>query len=244
MVGTTRGEGPGCLLTAANAPHRAAKAPYADAPASRIFPVMGGGQTATRSSAPAEHRREVLRQASVALRGYVVHLWEISPSAEAAVLASSIPDPPAGATKLNLGATLQRWGAPIITGSRWVGCQLDGDGRWCVAPVRSRPASPPPGTERRTRERLILELAGLCLGAIDAVEAGRRRLPPAEGLLEHARQPSVIAHEVGNPLAVAVGNIDLSMITVRAAASNGRPTTCDPFRIALSEALGGSCDST
>src|SRR5436309_333031 len=80
-------------------------------------------------------------------------------------------------------------------------------GPWLVAPVRSRPAAPPPaGRERRSRDRLVLELAGLSLGAIAANEdASRRRLAPAEALWELARQPNVIAHEVGNPLAVALG---------------------------------------
>ncbi len=100
---------------------------------------------------------------------------------------------------------------------RWVGCNLR-HGRWCVAPVRSRPPAPPPGgIERRSRERLILELAGLCLGAVDATAS--RRLPPSEASWEHARQPSVIAHEVGNQLTVARGNLDFGIAAVRAASS-------------------------
>lgn len=197
---------------------------------------MEGGRTAIPSSAPSGQRREVLRQASVALHGRVVTLWEIAPNAEVTALASSVPDPLSGVSDLDLAATLQRWGAPIIAGSRWVGCLLNGDGRWCVAPVRARPAAPPAGIERRTRERLILELAGLGVGAIDAADAGRRRLPPAEALWEHARQPSVIAHEVGNPLAVALGNLDLGMDSVRSAAS------LDPeFRGALLDDLANAC---
>jgi len=187
---------------------------------------------------PQEQEREVLRQASAALYGRVVTLWEISPATDVAPVVSSVTNPPRAATKLDLDATLRRWGAPIIQGSRWVGCRLD-DGRamrghWCVAPVRARPAGPPPsGIERRSRERLILELAGLCVGSIDvAADAGKRRLPPAEQLWELARQPSVIAHEVGNPLAVALGNLDLSIDAVREA------TSLDPaFRSAVLDDL-------
>jgi hypothetical protein len=41
-------------------------------------------------------------------------------------------------------------------------------GRWCIAPVRSDvPAPPPGGMERRKKERMALELAGLCLGLIE-----------------------------------------------------------------------------
>jgi signal transduction histidine kinase len=176
------------------------------------------------------HECEVLRQAGIALHGRVVTLWEISPSADAIPLFSGIPDPPAKSTALYLDTTLRRWGAPIVQKSRWVGCRVAEDGPWVVAPVRSRPAAPPPtGTERRSRERLILELAGLSLGAIAASAAGsQRRLSPAESLWELARQPSVIAHEVGNPLAVALGNLDLGMDALRDAQS------LDPaFRSAL-----------
>lgn len=180
------------------------------------------------------HEREVLRQAGVALHGRIVTLWEISPSADAIPLSSGVPDPPAKATALDLDTTLRRWGAPIVQKSRWVGCRVAEDGPWVVAPVRSRPAAPPPtGTERRSRERLILELAGLSLGALAAsAEGSHRRLSPAEALWELSRQPSVIAHEVGNPLAVALGNLDLGMDALREAS----PQSLDPaFRAALLE---------
>jgi signal transduction histidine kinase len=182
-----------------------------------------------------EQQREVLRQAGVALAGRVVTLWEVFPTTDVAPLASSVPDPPIRATALDLDATLRQWGAPIIVGSRWVGCSLDDSGRWCVAPVRSRPPGPPPGgVERRSRERLILELAGLCLGALDATGPSRR-LPPAEAAREHARQPSVIAHEVGNHLAVALGNLELGILAVRS-----EPSVDGAFRARLLDDLGNA----
>jgi signal transduction histidine kinase len=168
---------------------------------------------------PLAHEREVLRQAGIALDGRIVTLWEISPAAAAVPVLSGIPDPLASDVDLDLETTLRRWGAPIVQKTRWVGCRLLEGGLWIVAPVRSRPAAPPPsGVERRSRERLVLELAGLSLGAIAAAEDGaRRRLAPAEALWELARQPSVIAHEVGNPLAVALGNLDLGLDAIRSA---------------------------
>src|SRR6266436_1464008 len=173
----------------------------------------------SEAGVPLAHEREVLRQAGIALDGRTVTLWEISPSTAAIPILSGVSNPQASEIQLDLETTLRRWGAPIVQKSRWVGCRLreGGGGLWIVAPVRSRPAAPPPtGVERRSRERLVLELAGLSLGAIAAAEDGsRRRVAPAEALWDLARQPSVIAHEVGNPLAVALGNLDLGVDAIR-----------------------------
>ena len=181
---------------------------------------------------PLVHEREVLRQAGIALDGRTVTLWEISATTAAVPVLSGIPNPQPADVELDLETTLRWWGAPIVQKTRWVGCRLRAGGLWIVAPVRSRPAAPPPsGLERRSRERLVLELAGLSLGAIAAAEDGaRRRLAPTEALWELARQPSVIAHEVGNPLAVALGNLDLSVDAIRSAALSDMDGT---FRAAL-----------
>jgi len=159
------------------------------------------------------YEQEVLRQAGVALSGRVVTLWEISRESEATPLLNSLGVASPATTPLSLDETLRQWGAPVIAHSRWVGCRAKEGTRWCVAPVRTRPAAPPPrGLERRSTDRLILELAGLGLGMLRATDASARsRLPPADALWELARQPSVIAHEVGNPLAVALGHVDLIM---------------------------------
>ena len=188
--------------------------------------AMPAGGRVGRGQVDESHalEREVLRQAGIALNGRVVTLWEISPGLEVSALVSGLPNPAAQDLQLNLDLTLRQWGAPIIQYSRWVGCRLDDGDHWCIAPVRTRPAAPPPrGVERRSRDRLVLELAGLSLGALGAAAASARpRLPPADALWELARQPSVIAHEVGNPLAVALGNLDLSVDALQDA------TTIDP----------------
>src|SRR5439155_979353 len=129
-----------------------------------------------------------------------------------ALQASSAPAPAHHDSKLDVDSTLRRWGIQIVQGSRFVGSRAS-EGYWVVAPVRTRPPSPPPeGRERRSRERLTLELAGLCLGLLD-----RRELPAApvpkrtDPLQDLATLPGIIAHEVSNPLTAARAGLQLAM---------------------------------
>jgi signal transduction histidine kinase len=182
---------------------------------------------------PAEGRwREVLRQASVALQGRVVTMWEVTPAnLLQPVLSSGSPHPE---PRLDVSSTLRQWGASMSPGGRWVGCRLDEHGRWCIAPVRKRPPAPPPGgVERRSRERITLELAGLCLGLTeDMLES--RRLPEPDAMAELARKPSVIAHEVANPLTAALAGLDQCLEHVR-----GADQLEHTFRAELLEELAG-----
>lgn len=174
---------------------------------------------------------EVLRQASIALDGRVVTLWEAAPTSQVHAVLSS--DPQAGSA-LDVSSVLRQWGATISPGLRWVGCRLEGDGRLCVAPVRRHPPAPPPGgVERRSRERITLELAGLCLGLVEGAPESRR-LPEADALAELARKPSVIAHEVANPLTAALAGLDQCLDHVRGAAQLDHA-----FRAELLEELAG-----
>jgi signal transduction histidine kinase len=193
--------------------------------------------TENTADAAQERRREVLRQASVALQGRVVTVWEVSAGAQVRPVLASVPNPAPESTALDLEMTLHRWGAPIIEGNRWVGCRLADGGRWCIAPVRQQPAAPPPsGVERRSPERMALELAGLCLGLVDQ-PSSRPRLAEIDALAELSRQPSVIAHEVANPLTAALAHLDLSLERVRNA------QTLEPaFRAGLLDDLTGVGD--
>jgi len=160
-----------------------------------------------------EGRREILRQASVALGGRPVTVWEVSARAELEPQASSEPAPTHHATKLDVDATLRRWNIAIVQGSRWVGCQSGTNGFWVVAPVRIRPPAPPPdGRERRSRERLTLELAGLCLGLLDRREPGPGQTPARpDPLHDITTLPGIIAHELSNPLTAARAGLQLAM---------------------------------
>jgi len=111
-------------------------------------------------------RRALLDQASAALRGHVVALWRLNAGQAVAEIVSQ-PGPPQRAIEFDVAGLLQQWGRVAPPESLWVGCRIDVD-RWHVAPVRSDPPEPPPtGIERRSPERLVLELSGLCLGALE-----------------------------------------------------------------------------
>src|SRR6266849_3287857 len=160
-------------------------------------PVVSGCAWEPRVTQPetfVEGRREILRQASVALGGRPVTVWEVSVRAELEPQASSEPAPTHHTSKLDVDATLRRWNIAIVQGSRWVGCQGAADGFWVVAPVRSRPPAPPPeGRERRSRERLTLELAGLCLGLVDRRDPATDRTSRLDPLGEVVGLPALMA---------------------------------------------------
>jgi len=146
---------------------------------------------------------EVLRQASAVL-GRPVILWEITGAHEAVPRATSESESQSNAPTLDLGVALRRWNIPVPVGSRWVGSPGDTPDEWVVAPVRARaPAPPPGGRERRSRERLALELAGLALGAIGALLQDAGVVPP--GLL---------AHQASNPLTAARAGLQLAMESI------------------------------
>ena len=115
----------------------------------------------------ADRRRALLGQASAALRGRVVALWRMANGGRAVAEMVSAPEPPPHPVELDLAGLLRRWGLVAPPESLWVGCRMDAD-HWHVAPVRIDPPEPPlTGIERRSPERLVMGLAGLCFGALE-----------------------------------------------------------------------------
>jgi len=148
---------------------------------------------------------EVLRQAS-AVVGRPVVLWEIIGPHQAVPRASSGPDVGARPPGFDLDAILQRWGIPVPVGSRWVTAPGSTPDAWVIAPVRSRPPAPPPGgRERRSRERLALELAGLALGLIAGPIASQEAATAS---------PGIMVHQASNPLSAARAGLQLSMESI------------------------------
>jgi signal transduction histidine kinase len=185
---------------------------------------------------------EILRQASVALDGKPVTLWEVTDGPSLIPRASSDPSPRHHFTNMDVDLTLKRWGVPVRNGSRYVGCRLSYDGPWVIAPVRLRPAAgPPSGKERRSAERLTLELAGLCLGLSDRRDAPTIGHPPAiaiDPLKDLLTLPAVVAHEAKNPLSGARAGLQLTMESL------GRMEDLPvPRRLELLEEMGEVLDA-
>lgn len=135
-----------------------------------------------------ERRCDLLNQLSAALRGRTVALWRIVRGGLPMTEAVSRRPPPVGELDFDVTGVLRRWGRLALPHSMWVGCRIDAS-RWHVAAVRSDPPAPPPsGLERRSPERLVIELGGLCLGAYErawsAVDQATVYLSSALELLE------------------------------------------------------------
>lgn len=108
---------------------------------------------------------EILRRASQGLQGRLVGLWEATDGSVVPIAVGlGLPLPSTANGEIN--RAIRSWRVPVKPGSRWLAARLD-MGRWCIAPVRGElPAPPPGGVERRRKERMTLELAGLTLGLI------------------------------------------------------------------------------
>jgi len=120
-------------------------------------------------------RTEVLRRASAVLRGRAVGVWQVSAGKLLLPVASNISTTLASAAAPEISSALKQLHMPAEPGSSWVAGHLAEVGQWCVAPVRATIPDPPPHAhERRSHERLALELAGLCLGLSDELAVGAR----------------------------------------------------------------------
>lgn len=142
---------------------------------------------------------EVLRQTSAVI-GRPVTIWEVTGPHEAVPRATSSAGVPA---PFDLHTILKRWKVPIPVGSVWIAApgSASAEQGWLVAPVRSRPASgPPDGHERRSRERLALELAGLAVGCIESQGAVSRT--------------GAMVHQATNPLTAARAGLQLAMESI------------------------------
>ncbi len=150
---------------------------------------------------------EVLRRASAVLNGRMVGVWEVSPENSLVPVVTNVTESLAWDATPEVREALRHLAMPASPGSRWVAGRLSANGQWAVAPVRDQvPAPPPYSQERRSRERLALELAGLCLGLSRLgggarAESGEAASPDL--FQRFTEQLGSFAQEIAVPLAVA-----------------------------------------
>ena len=145
---------------------------------------------------------EVLRRAGAALNGRMVGVWVVEDSGDLRPLASNGTEAQAREVTPEVKVAVAHLNMPAPPGSRWVAGRL-ADAQWCVAPVRDRVPDPPPiERERRSRERLALELAGLCLG-LSARVMGNGAPADLDLFERFLEQLGSFAQDIGAPLAVA-----------------------------------------
>ena len=144
---------------------------------------------------------EVLRRTSAVMGGRTVGVWEVAGSGGLVPLAANIPEARAWDVTAEVGHAIKQMSMPAPPGSRWVAGLLNDGARWCVAPVRDQVPAPPPGAqERRSRERLALELAGMCLGLSRQAASGTGSPDLFERFMS---QLGSFSQDIAGPLAVA-----------------------------------------
>src|SRR5437870_1894834 len=185
-------------------------------------PRAGGRMRESSPHGLTERRRAILRQASAALRGRLVTLWRVRRWGPAVAEVASAPAPPPDAIEFDVAGVLRRWGRVLCDDSLWLGCRL-GAHRWHVAPVRDDLPTPPPAAiERRSPERLTLELVGLSLGALERLWTAADQatvylcaaLDVLDGCLWHVREATGLsivtrAHLLADLAAVATAIDDV-----------------------------------
>jgi diguanylate cyclase (GGDEF)-like protein/PAS domain S-box-containing protein len=146
----------------------------------------------TGSRGPEPLWEEILRRAAITLGGRAVGLWEADARGRVHLVAASSEEVAPLADQL--AAALREFGeqpAAPPPPRRWVASRLD-EQRWCIAPVRRElPRPPPRGVERRGRERMALELAGVCIGLLGVAE---RETPPSSDVESLARLALIVEH--------------------------------------------------
>src|ERR1041384_8255560 len=145
-----------------------------------------------------DHRwRAVLRVAGTALRGRAVGLWETDASGHLHLVAADAEGRVPSLAADELETALHALHVDRPAGRRWVASHLKA-GQWCIAPVRSHPPLPPPSVvERRGRERMTLELAGVCIGLLSSSEtASGSPRQHADLMREHQARAALLAEQV------------------------------------------------
>src|SRR5438477_5543409 len=124
----------------------------------------------TSSSGAGQRWQEILRRVAIALQGREVGVCEADTRGRVRLLAASSAAGVAPVAVDEVEARLRELGElgeAARSPRLWVAGRLKPK-HWCVTPVwGALPQPPPAGVERRSPERLTLELGGVCIGLIE-----------------------------------------------------------------------------
>ena len=126
---------------------------------------------------------DVLASASRALRGRSVSVWESDGEGRIWRVAASDTADSSETERRGLSRAMRRWNVDRTRRRRWMASHIGPD-LWCIAPVRKHPPQPPVmDADRRSPERMILELAGACIGMLDREHAAETVSAPDQATL-------------------------------------------------------------
>jgi diguanylate cyclase (GGDEF)-like protein/PAS domain S-box-containing protein len=132
--------------------------------------------------------QEILTSASRALRGRNVSVWESDGEGRIWRVATSDAPDPIESERKGLARAMRRWNVDSARRSRWIASHIGPD-RWCIAPVRHHPPHPPVvDGDRRSPERMVLELAGACIGMLGQQHSGEEISAPDAAALRTTMQ--------------------------------------------------------
>jgi len=166
-----------------------------------------------------EQRQEVLRRLGIALKGRGVGVCEADSRGHLRLVAANRAEDLGPVAVDDVKAALR--GLSEVPGADrtprlWVAGRSRRRG-WCIALVRSELPQPPPGgVERRSLERLTLELGGVCIGLIEA--------PDREATASRDTGPQALLASVAEQIPAIVWTTDAELrVTSRSGTSPKSP---------------------
>src|SRR5438309_6599817 len=190
---------------------------HASEPAVRLK-QRGEPMRPTLPSGP-EQRQEVLRRLGIALKGLGVGVCEADSRGHLRLVAANRAEDLGPVAVDDVKAALR--GLSEVPGADrtprlWVAGRSRRRG-WCIALVRSELPQPPPGgVERRSLERLTLELGGVCIGLIEA--------PDREATASRDTGPQALLASVAEQIPAIVWTTDAELrVTSRSGTSPKSP---------------------
>src|SRR5438270_542497 len=180
----------------------------------------------TRSSGPEQRWQEVLRRVAIALKGRGVSVCEADARGRVRLLAASSAAAVDPVAADEVEATLRELGEVRGAGQTprlWVAGRLKPH-HWCVTPVRSAlPQPPPAGVERRSPERLTLELGGVCIGLIEA--------PGREATASGAAGPQALLASIAEQVPALLWTTDAALRVTSRSGSGPKSLELLPSRV-------------